>query len=123
MSLEQLKLEEDDLRKEIAALSQDQKKAYYQTEEKLVKDPDTYAVLNYFFLAGLHHFYLEKYAHGLVNLVVMLFGLLFIQSFGIVLFVVIILIELPQLFRSQSIVQRYNNEVMKSTLRQVQNIA
>ncbi len=119
MTQEDLKAQEEELRKEISALPNEQKKHYYTLEEQRVKDPDTYAVLNYFFLAGLHHFYLGKYRLGIVNLIAMLIGILFLETFGWVIFVIVIAIELPQLFRSQLIVQRYNNEVMLETLREV----
>lgn len=119
MNMEELKYQEDELRKEIAALTPEQKKRYFQLEEKQIKDPDTYAVLNYFFLAGLHHFYLGKYLFGALNLIASLIGLAFIETFGFALFLIVIIIELPQLFRSQNIVQKYNNELMRSTLEQV----
>lgn len=116
MNVEQLRNEEEELRKKIALLSSEHKKKYYQMEEQLVKDPDTYAVLNYFFLTGLHHFYLKKYLLGLLNLFLLLFGIVSIGSFGLVVIFIVIIIELPQLFRSQSIIQQYNNNVMRKTL-------
>lgn len=119
MDMDELKSQEDQLRKEIATLSNEQKKQYFSIEEKRIKDPDTYAVLNYFFLAGLHHFYLGKYLFGSINLIAMLIGLLFIETFGWLIFVAVIVIELPQLFRSQKVVQKYNNQVMLDTLEQV----
>jgi TM2 domain-containing membrane protein YozV len=119
MTMDDLKNEEDELRKVISALSTEQKKEYYRLEESRIKDPDTYAVLNYFFLAGLHHFYLGKYAPGVLNLIAMLIGLVFFEFYGWVLFVIVIVIELPQLFRSQTIVQKYNNNVMRETLNEV----
>ncbi len=119
MNMDELKSQEDELRREISTLSAEQKKQYFNIEEKRIKDPDTYAVLNYFFLAGLHHFYLGKYLFGLLNLLAMLVGLIFIESFGWILFVAVILIEIPQLLRSQQIVQKYNNGVMADTLEQV----
>ena len=39
-------------------LTDEQRKEYYDRFRREVRDPDTYAVLNYFFLAGLHHMYL-----------------------------------------------------------------
>lgn len=118
MSMAELKAEEDNLRKEISELPAEQKKMYYTIEEQSIKDPDTYAVLNYFFLAGLHHFYLGKHLFGVLNLLAMLIGIVFFEFFGWVVIVVILLIELPQLFRSQQIVQKYNNQVMRDTLSQ-----
>ena len=54
LSMDELKQEEDAIRKEITALPDAKRKEYYRLEDKRIKDPDTYAVLNYFFLAGLH---------------------------------------------------------------------
>mgnify|MGYP000548111673 FL=1 len=119
MTYDELKREEDDLRQVVTNLPAEKRKEYYTLEQKLIKDPDTYAVLNYFFLAGLHHFYLGKHLFGFINLIAMLIGILFFESFGWVLFLVIIVVELPQLFRSQYIVQKYNNEIMKDTLQRV----
>lgn len=121
MDIESLKAEEEELRKEIAALKQDEKKHYYQLEKQRVKDPDNYAVLNYFFAAGLHHFYLGKYARGAINAIIMLIGIIFIESFGLWLIIAVCLIELPQLFMSQRIVYQYNNNVMRDTLSEVRS--
>lgn len=121
MDIESLKAEEEELRKEIAALNQDEKKHYYQLEKQRVKDPDNYAVLNYFFAAGLHHFYLGKYARGAINAIIMLIGIIFIESFGLWLIIAVCLIELPQLFMSQRIVYQYNNNVMRDTLSEVRS--
>ena len=121
MNSEELKAKEDALRKEIATLPPQQKKEYFTKELKALKDPDTYAVLNYTFLAGLHHFYLSNYTRGCINLLVMLVGILFIKTFGIILFFAVIIIELPQLFRSQFIVQKYNVEMMQRTLNEVRD--
>ena len=77
---EQLRLEENQLREQVAALSITQKRHYYAQELQQIKDPDTYAALNWFFIAGLHHFYLGKWQRGLINLVLMFTGLLFFIS-------------------------------------------
>jgi hypothetical protein len=124
MSAESLREEEERLREQIATLSSEQKKRYYALELVQVKDPDTYAVLNWAFLAGLHHFYLGKWQRGLVNLVLMLIGgsLYFFQLFplcGAGLVLLVLIIELPQLFNSQKIIHQYNNQVMKRLLKQI----
>lgn len=46
------------LRKCVGALPDDKRLAFYKKVEQRLKDPDTYAALNYLFIAGLHHFYL-----------------------------------------------------------------
>ena len=67
--------EEEELRKEVANLSNIDRKKFYREAEKNVKDPDTYAVLNYLFLTGLHHFYLKKYQRGFINLAIFIVGI------------------------------------------------
>ena len=118
-SMDELKAEEDALRDLVGELGDTQRRQYYEIEPKLIKDPDTYAVLNYFFLAGLHHFYLGKNGFGALNLFAMLLGIFFIESFGIFIILAVAAFELPQLFRSQRIVQHYNNEVMRTLLNRV----
>ena len=123
MTLEQLQDEEEALRQQIRQLSDSQRKAYYRLESKRLKDPDTYAVLNYFFIAGLHHFYLGNQRRGIFNLAIMIFGLLMLPLFapaGVVLLIAIFVWELPQLFKSQQIVYAYNNQVMRDALAEVQ---
>jgi TM2 domain-containing membrane protein YozV len=113
---------EDELREQVARLPDPDRADFYRRYEQQIKDPDTYAVLNWFFLAGLHHFYLHRYIRGTTNLLLMLAGiaLLFIQpAVGSGLIVVILLLEVPALFRSQIIVADYNvtlgSEIMVQT--------
>jgi TM2 domain-containing membrane protein YozV len=110
MNINELKIEEERLRADISKLSLVDKKLYYQIEQQLIKDPDTYAVLNWFLPAGIHHFYLGKSIRGFT-----------LDSYGVLIIIGILLIELPQLFKSQSIVFEYNNNVMKTALKKVQN--
>lgn len=120
--MQDLKDEEDRLREKIRALSDEQRKHYYRLERERLKDPDTYAVLNYFFVAGLHHFYLGKTTRGMINVVLMLVGLLLLPMFaplGIILLLTVLLIELPQLFKSQRIVFAHNLELMEQILDEV----
>ena len=120
---EQLRLEENQLREQIALLTVEQKKQYYAQELQLIKDPDTYAALNWVFIAGLHHFYLGRWQRGLVNLALMFTGLFFYFSgifslFGAMLILFVFIIELPQLFMSENVIHRYNNQLMKELLQQ-----
>ena len=83
-----------------------------------VKDPDTYAALNWAFLAGLHHFYLGKWQRGLLNLVLMFISAQLYFStlpplLGAGAILIVFIIELPQLFNSQQIIHQYNNDLMK----------
>jgi len=114
--------EENDLRDKIQELSDDNKKIFFSQIEKEIKDPDTYAVLNWLFIAGLHHFYLKKYLNGSINLSVFLLGstLSFFDDttfgIGIGMLVSLFIVELFQLFKSQLILQDYNNMVTKRLL-------
>lgn len=119
----QLRIEENQLREQIAALSVEQKRQYYAQELKYIKDPDTYAALNWAFVAGLHHFYIGKWQRGLINLALIFSGaLLYIYGaftlFGAGLIAFVFIIELPQLFNSEKIIYHYNNQLMKNLLKQ-----
>lgn len=123
LNKEQLRLEENQLREQIASLSVEQKRKYYAQELQYIKDPDTYAALNWIFIAGLHHFYLGKWQRGLINLVLMFIGVLFYFSgvftlVGVVLILSVFIIELPQLFNSENVIHSYNNQQMKRLLQQ-----
>ncbi|MGV2873900.1 TM2 domain-containing protein [Colwellia sp. E150_009] len=120
---EALRLEENELRLRIAALSVEQKRLYYAQELQQIKDPDTYAALNWFFIAGLHHFYLGKWQKGVINLILMAAGVILCiftvyTLFGAALILFVFFIELPQLFNSENVVTHYNNQLMKNLLRQ-----
>lgn len=121
MNIEQLQQEEESLRVQVMELPQGLRKRYYQQEKKRVKDPDTYAVLNWLLICGLHHFYLGRMLRGTINFVAMLIGLVFMMFttfpvWGLGIWGLVFLIELPQLFRSQQIVYQYNNRVMHEIL-------
>ena len=93
---------------------------FFKESEKQLKDPDTYAVLNYIFIAGLHHFYLGKWLHGLVNIAIFWTGVaLCFTAYpytlaGLTIIIAITVFEFYELFQSQVIVQDYNNNVMQS---------
>ncbi|MBQ4845285.1 TM2 domain-containing protein [Pseudoalteromonas sp. MMG013] len=115
-----LRDQEEALRQAVSLLPQEARKRYYQLEQTLVKDPDTYAVLNYFFAAGLHHFYLGKTLKGIMNLALMLIGLATLSSIGFFIILFVIIIELPQLFRSQTIIRKHNIKVMENVINELQ---
>ena len=122
MSKEDIEKHEELLREKINLLNTTNKKRFYQKVEKEIKDPDTYASLNFLFLTGLHHFYLGKYLKGSINLslfilgLVLLFGSTFSYGFGLGIILAIVIIELNELFKSQIIVQDYNNKVLEKNL-------
>ena len=115
--------EEERLRKVIRALPDDKRFAFYKEAEKQLKDPDTYAALNYLFIAGLHHFYLGKWIRGFFNITVFLAGTVMLFTplaiAGVLLIIIITVIEFYALFKSQTIVQVYNNCVSEKIYRQI----
>lgn len=116
MSIRELEKEEDALRSEVTKLDPNHRKFYYELESKRIKDPDTYAALNYTIVGGLHHFYLGKLFFGALNFALTVIGVVTFLQGGWILIVLVIVIELPQLFRAQSIVKKYNNQIMSDTL-------
>jgi len=125
-SRESLELREEDeqLRVQISELTIPQKRHYYALAAEKVKNPDTYAALNWIFLVGLHHFYLGKWQRGCINLTLILLGIsLFFSNtlpvLGIIFIALSTFIELPQLFNSQKIIYSYNIQLMKTLLKQV----
>lgn len=117
ISQEEILNEEERLRNLVRALPDNKRFAFYQEAEKQLKDPDTYATLNFIFIAGLHHFYLGKWVRGIFNISVFLVGVVMLFTplaiIGVLFIVAISIIELYALFKSQVIVQAHNNTIMK----------
>lgn len=111
---------QEELRERINMLDDSARKTYYERFKRELKDPDTYAVLNYFFMAGLHHMYLGKFLRGSLNFFVLMFGLGLIiggcPGTGGLMMVSILLMELMALFRSEVIVIQHNNELAEDIL-------
>ena len=120
LNADAVRAEEDAIRDAIAALAPEQRKAYYRLSEDRIRDPDTYATVNYFLVCGLHHFYLGKWVRGAANLMAFLAGVVFFFSptpiIGIVIIAAIVAIELPALFMSQSVVRDHNNRQARQIL-------
>jgi TM2 domain-containing membrane protein YozV len=116
----QVDAEEEQLRERAAALPDAARQAFYQQLTRELRDPDTYATLNWCFFSGLHHFYLGQWARGAFNLLVFVVGiaLLFTGAswFGLALIVAISVVELWALFRAQVIIQHWNNQIMRRLL-------
>jgi TM2 domain-containing membrane protein YozV len=116
--------EEEELRQAANRLDDAARAAYYQRVEKRLRDPDTYATLNFLFITGLHHFYLKRWARGALSLTGFFAGviLIFAEQYliGVLLIAAIGVWELYELFRSQLIVQDYNNKVMRAALEETQ---
>ncbi|MBA1149184.1 TM2 domain-containing protein [Ectothiorhodospiraceae bacterium WFHF3C12] len=118
---EAVEAEEERLREAAAALPDDKRRTFYREVKRELKDPDTYAVLNWFFLVGLHHFYLRRWGRGVLDLGLVLLGivLLVMQQLvaGVALILLVAIVELWALVRSQVIVQDWNNQVYRQALR------
>lgn len=112
--------EEEALRRLVSQLDDAARAAYYKRLEKRICDPDTYATLNFLFITGLHHFYLKRWLRGTLSLAGFFAGVILILAgqwvIGVLLIAAISLLELYELFRSQAIVQDYNNKVMRAAL-------
>ncbi len=120
LSRREVDAHEEEIRERVRALSGAGRRAYYELVGPRLKDPDTYAVLNYLFIAGLHHFYLGRWLRGIVNLAVFAGGAWLIASGewqnGLALVAIITVVELYALFRAQLIVRAYNNRVADRVL-------
>ena len=121
--MEAVQEDEERIRQLVRELPDDKRLIFFKQIEKGLKDPDTYATLNFLFIAGLHHFYLGKWVRGLINIIIFLIGVFFVFAgfvgMGIFILIAISVIELKALFKAQLIVQDYNNEVMKMIYREV----
>ena len=115
------------LKERVRELNDDQRRHYFNLLEPALKDHDTYAVLNYLLLLGLHHFYLGKFFRGSLNLIILLTGtslILFTKYVfvGTLIIFFILIVELLALFRSQVIVMNHNNHLSKEILKSISKI-
>lgn len=120
---EAIQEEEERIRKLVRELPDEKRLLFFYQAEKNLKDPDTYATLNFLFVAGLHHFYLGQWGRGSINLFIFLAGVVFLFAgqvvIGIGLLIAISVVELKALFAAQIVVQDYNNAVMERIYRAV----
>ena len=115
------------LKERVRELNDDQRRHYFNLLEPALKDHDTYAVLNYLLLPGLHHFSLGKFFRGSLNLIILLTGtsLIFFTKYvfvGTLIIFFILIVELLALFRSQVIVMNHNNHLSKEILESISKI-
>ncbi|WP_114418279.1 TM2 domain-containing protein [Marinospirillum perlucidum] len=119
----QVEAEEEAIRRQVRDLPDDQRLAFFQACKDQLKDPDTYAVLNWIFIAGLHHFYLGRWLYGLINICIFWAGVLLLflglPWLGGFLVIGITLWEAYELFRSQIIVAQHNNCLMRRLYQQI----
>lgn len=125
--MDPLDREQEALDAAVAELTAAEREVYYERTTAAYKDPDTYATLAYMFIAGLHHFYLNRWGRGLVDLSINVGGFLLIGygviadniatvGIGVAIVVAIGISELSYLFRSQSVVKRYNLDRQREIL-------
>ncbi|HDM8062226.1 hypothetical protein [Vibrio harveyi] len=120
--IEQLEKQEELLRSQVNSLPEHQKKEFYERQSKSLKDPDTYATLNWFFLGGFHHCYLGKYALfalELILLIVSIVGFVLGHPSAFLILALLIIYELPQLFFSQKIARQHNYQLSCEILNEV----
>lgn len=106
--------QEEQLRQTLRQMSDAERLAFYRSYYKRIKDPDTFAALNWCFVAGLHNFYIGQWLAGVLDLGLMIIGILLLfvwPAVGAFLLVLVSLIELPALFRSQVIIAHINNQI------------
>ena len=115
--------DEERLRILVGKLTEDSRKYFYFEAKRRIKDPDTYAALNWFFVTGIHHFYLGKWAYGILDLFLFFSGLALIffgyQVLGFTVIIFITLAEVWALFRSQIIIQDWNNRIYQNILNDI----
>ncbi|MFD2178230.1 hypothetical protein [Veronia pacifica] len=120
--IEALEHREERLSAEVKTLSDAERKLYFKAQTKQLKDPDTYASLNWSFIGGIHHIYLGKYLVFTVEFILLLVAVAGIVA-GFELFIIILvalaLFELPQLFFSQKIVRQKNYQISRSILDEI----
>ena len=115
------------LKEKVRELNEDQRRRYFNLFEPAIKDHDTYAVLNYLLLPGLHHFYLGKFFRGSLNLISLIAGasLIFFTKYvfvGTLIIIFILIVELLALFRSEVIVMNHNNLLSEEILEYISKI-
>lgn len=117
LSKDEAQDKEESIRKLVRDLPDQERLKFFKETENNLKDPDTYATLNYIFIAGLHHFYLGKWMRGFLNIIVFWVGIILLFTdlivIGVIVIIAISILELYELFKSQIIVQEYNNCVME----------
>lgn len=119
----ELEEQEEAMRAKVRMLNDEQRARFYRLVEERLKDPDTYATLNYIFIAGLHHFYIGKWFRGLMNIAIFWGGVVAIfmgaWKMGLGIIAAITVFEFYELFRSQAIVQYHNNKLMEEIYNEV----
>lgn len=128
-SEKELNLEEHQLREQIRQLSPAELALYDQLEIPRLKQANVYIRLNLLFPFGVHHFYLQRWARGLLSLWLTLGSIMSATGFNpwqvrnlllaVMLITAMIIIELPQLMNARLLVHSRNNRIMHLCLSEV----
>lgn len=105
---------EESIRRRVRELPDAKKQEYFRLLQRKIRDPDTYAVLSYFFLLGLRHMYLGAWFRGILDFLLLCVGIILLivgNWWGLLLLALIGTADLLALFRSQIIVREHNNEI------------
>ncbi len=119
ISKKEVEKKEEEIRQRLRDLPDEKRKEFYELSNPKIKDPDTYATLVYILILGLHHIYLKRWTKflivfGALVTAIIALGTGYVGLGGLILLCIIIS-ELHSLFRSQVIVQDYNNKIMEKT--------
>lgn len=128
-SQKELDLEEHLLREQIRLLPSADRTIYDHLEIPRLKLAAVYIRLNLLFPLGAHHFYIERWGRGLLNLLLTLSAILSATGLNpwqtpnllvaLMLLIAMIIIEVPQLINARLLVQSRNNRIMQICLSQV----
>ena len=127
MNQDEIEALTDTYRSRASALDDATRKKFYQEYHNNLKDPDTFATLCYFFVVGLHYIYLKRYLRATLVLLFMTLGSFLIYMdytsiLGWSVVIVVLMIEVSNLFRSQSIVTQYNLHLMNKLLNKYEKL-
>lgn len=128
-SEKELNLEEHQLREQIRQLTPAELAFYDQLEIPRLRQSDVYLKLNLLFPFGVHHFYLQRWARGILNLLLTIASIMSATGFNpwqvrnllvtLMLLIAIVLVEVPQLMNARLLVHSRNNRIMHFCLSEV----
>jgi TM2 domain-containing membrane protein YozV len=125
-SKNELNLDETELREEVSLLAAPQQQIYQGCVRGRFRSAKVYTRLNMLFFLGAHHFYLQRWLRGSMNLILgssALFLLLLSPdpSYGLALLIALAIVEIPQFLNCDHIVHARNNRSMRDCLQQARN--
>jgi hypothetical protein len=118
-SSEEISIGEDRLRSEVIKLNDSDRLKFYRELSKQLKDPDTYAALNYVFFLGIHHAYLGRWLAFFIHtacIVVVIIAFMKGNPIAASILFFLVVYDLYELFLSQRIVAEANNRITANLL-------